>query len=585
MRIAAVALLAALVAPAAVATDVDVYVEPATGITDADPIQLIVRIEGEQSQEVSPPDLPTLQNLDVRGGPAVSNQFQWINGQTRHTVSFVWTLLARKPGPASIPAFEVRVANETFHSEPIRLEVAPAPRGRPAVPDKRERPGEVSSADVFVEASVSKKEAWVGEPVTLSLTLYSALRIDPESLEPPSLSGFWVEQDEVSPQAESGTVQIEGRRYWKLPVYRAVLIPQSAGELAIEPFVLQSRAQLSRGFFGRVETVIRKSEPLAVRARPLPESGRPEDFSGAVGSFEMSARLDRQDAAVDEAVALKVEVWGDGFLKPVKPPAIDTPPDLKVFPPQHQERTSIRGGRMHSRKSWEWVLVPLAAGEMRVPALGFSYFDVNAGEYRSLSAESLLLTVRRGERGPDGGAGGAGGELRAERRDIAFIKVRDGRLERRHPRVHHRPAFLVLAALPLLLAPAVVLAGRRRARLARDRGLARARKARARARQRLRSSRRRAATLDSGTFHEEVARTLVEFVADRFNLAPAGLTYDRMDDLLVARGVDPELRRGFRGCLEACDFARFVPSSGSAERRREVLDQAGKLIEAMERAL
>lgn len=90
---------------------------------------------------------------------------------------------------------------------------------------------------------------------------------------------------------------------------------------------------------------------------------------------------------------------------------------------------------------------------------------------------------------------------------------------------------------------------------------------------------------DSGQFHEEIARALVEFVADRFNRSAAGMTYDLADELLASRNVPHELRHRFRACLESCDFARFVPSSGEQERRADTLSLARKLVDDLEKAL
>ena len=89
---------------------------------------------------------------------------------------------------------------------------------------------------------------------------------------------------------------------------------------------------------------------------------------------------------------------------------------------------------------------------------------------------------------------------------------------------------------------------------------------------------------DSAEFHEEVARSLVGYVGDRLNRSPSGLTYELADELLAARGIDENLRRRFRSCLETCDFARFVPASAKTERRTEVLAEASELIEALERS-
>ena len=53
---------------------------------------------------------------------------------------------------------------------------------------------------------------------------------------------------------------------------------------------------------------------------------------------------------------------------------------------------------------------------------------------------------------------------------------------------------------------------------------------------------------------------------------------------LAARGVDAELRRRYRGCLERCDFVRFVPEAARVERRTEVLDEADAILAELERA-
>ncbi len=132
--------------------------------------------------------------------------------------------------------------------------------------------------------------------------------------------------------------------------------------------------------------------------------------------------------------------------------------------------------------------------------------------------------------------------------------------------------------------PLIIVVGRHRDRLARDRGLARARRARSRARKRLQVARRQLREADAAAFHAVVGRALVEYVADRFNRAPAGLTYELADELWTAKGVDEPLRRRFRSCLEACDFARFVPASASAERRVELLEEALAVVDQLERA-
>ena len=52
---------------------------------------------------------------------------------------------------------------------------------------------------------------------------------------------------------------------------------------------------------------------------------------------------------------------------------------------------------------------------------------------------------------------------------------------------------------------------------------------------------------------------------------------------MAAEGLDTELRRRFRSCLETCDFARFVPASGQTERRNELLEEASEIVDQLEK--
>lgn len=566
------------------------YVVPEGQVSDTQPIQLVVRIEGSDRPSVTPPRLPGLDNLRVINGPRTSHNFSWINGQSSTVVTLTWTLMAEDSGTASIPALEIVVDGKTYPTAAIRLDVirgATAPPATPAPGSPAPLPGrEQDEADVFLRARLSGNAVYVGQPVTLELTLLSSVGVsDLDFPQAPSLSGFWVEDVEVDPEAERTVETVGGRRYYAWPLARKILIPTRRGTFNIEPYT--ARVRLSRtssdpfGFFRSGAVVYRKTDPLELEVQGLPVAGRPEDFSGAVGTFTLEAEVDREEAGVDDAVALRVTVSGTGSLKAAGTPHLESTPQLTVFEPRIRERTDTTAGRMRSRKSWEWIVVPLSAGEVLVPPIRFSYFDPGSGSYRELVRDDILLAVRGG--GGEARASG-GGMLRPQRRDIRFIKPPGRALRADGDRLHRRSWFRALAWLPVVLIPAWIAIGRRRARLDQDRGLARSRKAKARARKSLASTARHSEQLDTGTFHEEVSRALVQYVADRFDRSASGMTYDLADRLLASRGVDEDLRGQFRRCLETCDFARFVPASGGQERRNETLDEARRLIAALEKA-
>lgn len=590
MRRAAFLLLWGLLAWGWVQADdvrVSARIEPSSGATDTRPIQLVIEASGENVGEVTVPKFPAMTNLRVLSGPSVSRGSSFTlssSGATRKSsVTLVYTLMAQTTGEATIPPLSVRVGERIYRTEPIDFDVGSGPSG-----PRTRSPAEADDADVFLRATISADEVFVGQPVFLDVTLYAAVSIVNFAFaDVPSLSSFWAEDVEVDANRDRSRVEIEGRPYIAYPVVRKILVPTAAGTAKIEPFT--SRIDVRRGardlfedFFGRgsAATILRKSRPLSVRVKPLPAEGQPDDFGGAVGSFRLRAEADRDEAAVNDAVALTAVVEGTGFLQGVTPPRLESTPDLKVFEPKATESSRAQGGKLVSRRNWEWVVVPLAPGTIAVPRVRFSYFDPEAGTYRTLTAGPEPLTVRRGAPAE---APSVSGEVRAQRREIAFIKEGGAPPQRLSRGLHRRPGFVVLLVLPIAATPILIGVGRRRARLLGDRGFARARRAGARARRALAHAARHGASADTAAFHESVARALVGYVADRSDRSPAGLTYDVMDDLLAGRGADEETRRRFRNCLERCDFARYVPDSGSAERRDEVVTEARALLDALER--
>ncbi len=223
-------------------------------------------------------------------------------------------------------------------------------------------------------------------------------------------------------------------------------------------------------------------------------------------------------------------------------------------------------------------MVPLGTGELPLPPIEFSWFDPKAGDYRAETVDAGPLVVSRG----DGPRTEAVSGLDLQRRDLAFIKLRRGDLEFDGARAHRGGLFATLLLAPFLLAPLVVVLGRRRQRLLRDGGQQRARRAARRARTVLKGA-RRASTAERPA---EVSRAFAGDVADRLDRAAAGWGHDARDRSLSSRQVDESLRERVRLLLERCDHARYVPEDArGTDGERTLVDEAESLIVELERAL
>ncbi|HEX4825644.1 MAG TPA: BatD family protein [Candidatus Polarisedimenticolaceae bacterium] len=597
-------LLVTLALPAARADDVRVRasVLPRGAIYETTEVRLQIEIDGSSIPEVSAPSLPTMTNLAVAGGPQTSRSSSYVfeNGRINASNSLILTyfLTPKGTGSAVIPAFVVNVGGTSYRTEPLQFQIAPG-RSGPAPPAGR-RPGAPSGgsdddegdegadlSDVFLQSKLSQTSVWAGQAVVLEMTLYAAAPLGGFGwTDIPSMTGFWTEDIPVDAQREHTIVTMNNRRYDAFPVARKLLVPTSSGTLAVPAYTGQVQVRRASrdpfgSFFslGRFANLVRKSNALKLEVKPLPETGRPASFTGAVGAYRFTTTADRKTVNAGDAVAVRATVEGAGSLQGVGPPKLEAPPDVKVYDPKVVEDQGAGPQHLGAKKSWEWVVVPLAPGTLRLPAPVFAYFDPVAGAYKELHGEIPEIAVNRGAAQPDVGI--ARSEVQAAAKDIAFLKALRGPLETAAAPVQRTGWFVVAALAPLLLVPIGILVGRRRERFLLDHGFARARRAARAAAKRLDRAGTRAGE-SSTAFHEEVAGALVDYVADRANRSAAGLTYDQLEEILAARGVSADLRRRYRACLESCDFARYVPDAGRPQARTDLVAEARSLVRALE---
>ena len=110
----------------------------------------------------------------------------------------------------------------------------------------------------------------------------------------------------------------------------------------------------------------------------------------------------------------------------------------------------------------------------------------------------------------------------------------------------------------------------------------RQRRARRAAKKRLSRARGHLSRDQSRVFYQELASALTTYLADKIGVPASGLTYDRIEELLQLRGVDPLVRGRFRRCLETCDFARFAPAASEPVEMERAFSEAASVVETLE---
>ncbi len=567
------------------------YLSPGNTVAVGRPFVLNVEIAGTQSL-TEEPQVPDLGSFAQYLGSSTQSSMQMVNGQTSVSLTVQYRFQALREGTFEIPAFEVAAGGAMHTTEPLTVMISstPQPSGQSGGAGGD---GGIPARDLFVTAEATKTRVRDGEPFVVEYRIWTLVDVSSFNFtRVPEPQGFWVE--DVTPAGQPQVEQLtrNGRSYTTAVIRRVALVPSGPGEKTLDPVALEVQVRVRRSdpfgdFFGNpfgasvVPTAI-LSNPLTVSVAPLPP-GRPEPFSGVVGRLTITATIDRDSVDANEAVTLTVRVSGEGNIRAVPAPVLGLPPDFEVFPPEISESVEPFGPGLSGEKTFEYVLIPRAPGNREIPAITMGYFDERAGAYRTASTGALALEVTgvAGE-GPGDVARGGVAQLRE---DIRFIRLGAGTLQARDRPLFAGAAFWMLALLPLVGVAGAVAVRRQRDLLEGDVAYARGRRASRVAKKRLAEARLLAAGTDARSFYAEVARALRGLVADRLNLAEAGLQSTELDQRLGARGVPEGMVAEVRACLEHCDRQRFAPPGIDPHEKERFLDRVGDVMTALDKAI
>jgi hypothetical protein len=200
---------------------------------------------------------------------------------------------------------------------------------------------------------------------------------------PPGFSGFWNDGSkpknhfEVIDGSNSRVDEIETTLY---PVGTGLkgILPAKL-KIAVMDFSLPSGMNDFFSFFADVgggKTKILETESLEINFISLPKEGKPADFSGDAGDFEIKAVVDKKDVRINEPVTLTVTVSGNGNMKSVSGINFGVYSGLKKY-------DTIFASTSGNSKKFKTIFIPLVSGEKEIPAASLSFFSLLKKQYEN----------------------------------------------------------------------------------------------------------------------------------------------------------------------------------------------------------
>jgi hypothetical protein len=368
---------------------------PQAALTDS--VQLVVSVAGSRDRE-SEPVIQGLENFAVSPG-GTSSRIEFINGRMSSGTEYTYYIQPRKVGSFTIGPASLQIGAKTYSSNRSTLQVV-----RPAGDQGDDR------GPIFLEAELSTPSIYVEEQAIYTLKLYLRKNVRDIRLNMPENENLSFKQ--LAKPAEYRSSR-NGREYNVLEVRYAV-VPSKPGAYSIEPArmsmtVLEPRSRSGRGFTGDSFfedpfSAFTTGRPLTVAGsalqldvRPLPEAGKPPDFSGLVGSFKMSSKLDPISVKTGESATLTVSVSGQGNVNRIPDLKIPELDHIKVYADQPVLESTQDSEGLQGTKTMKWALVPEIEGRLEVPPVAVSYFDTQKQAYKTLKSSGYTLTVQRGK--------------------------------------------------------------------------------------------------------------------------------------------------------------------------------------------
>lgn len=384
-------------------------------------VQLQIQIDNARASAITPREIevPGLQ-IHYTGE---STQMTMRNFSVSSSITYSYTILPEKSGTYKIPPQTIRVGKDNLQTPELTLRVADSSRATAGKRGNRAPSGSAPAGSgqnaeekiAFAELLVPKKTAYVGEIIPVVLRIGFNSRTQLREMAVPQINGQGFTIQKLS-EGEKNLETIDGQSYVVF-TYKTAISAARPGDFQIGPVEEKANVLVARRssgarrrpfdpfsgedpfsdpffmpFGGLMEQheISIKSDPVPLEVKSLP-SGAPANFSGAIGSFSMTAEANPKRVQVGDPITIKAAIAGRGNFDRMNAPELSDERGWHKYPPSSNFKQDDDVG-ISGTKSFELVVSPNEKLTTIAP-LVFSYFDPAKDRYITLQSEAMPITV------------------------------------------------------------------------------------------------------------------------------------------------------------------------------------------------
>ena len=554
-----------------------------------DILQYTLTISGNNAGNAPTPELPKFSNLNIVSQSQSSN-FSIINGQMSSSKSFTYALQPEKIGKAHIGQASIAISGKTYTTEPIEITVTKA-EGKKTQSQSQQPPGPWDNFDKFfnvhpshlrqqqmikdpfkTELRASQTTVYVNQQIMLTFTIYRRVNPYQNLFTPPDTRGFLAINLPEDKKLREATVN--GIKYVAQD-FRTILFPTTAGNFSIGPATFVAKADP----FSAAETI--KTDQLKIKVVPLPKEGKPDNFSGAVGEYQMDVSLKQNKLERGQPIQLTAVIRGKGNIQSISEPLSALPKEFKKLSATGKENVIKDTSGLSGSKSFDIVLIPLKEGTFTLPPFEFSYFDPVKKEYRTLKSRELNLNILPSSAPlPQEYEKSLAGETAKKQVSIAIPWDKIGTaIQNTVTSIF----FWLPVGVIIVLITIFALYRKYQKRLFANPSRMRQKQALKVAKTRLKKAYRLLKKNELKEFLSEIFNATAKYLGDKYGFAATGITTDGLRDILNSKGLALDAQKQLEYFITECDMLRFTPSSLSREKAVELSRLAENLIVTIEK--
>ena len=396
---------------------------------------------------------PILDNFSVIMGPNIGSEYKFINGKKSTSRSISWTIIAKKSGELKIPRLMVVLDDKKYFTEELIMNVS-------------KKATDTLATDMFLKIEVSDLDVRIGEQVIITYTFFTRIASKVLSTEFPKYKDFWVEKlfdpagKQIKPEAWND-IEINGYKYKSIKIYEVALFPLSEGKFDLNSMIMKIETKekdpgIRRLFWDdpffdtfsqRTKARILVSEQKTINVSKLTDE--PEDFTGAVGNFNISSSVSSNVIENGTPITFYLELAGEGNLSNIGRPILGFPDNFDVFDGEILIERNITDS-VSGTITWEYNLIPRKQGSYIIGAISIPYFDTIIESWDIAKSDPIKLNVTKNNYVDNNFKD----NQLIDSKDIRYIKLSDTEWKTKNSsNINSLSFFIIITSVFVFLAP------------------------------------------------------------------------------------------------------------------------------------